>query len=217
MASPEEKAASPEEPSHSTASAAAAGERTGLGSTGGPAPPKGPPVFPERPLRPPGLAGGKETSERLLRPPYTADVAPEGELLKSDIAGLGSTGVIERVIASAAKQAAVAAATTMHADDPTAAAMAASDAMEALFTKRLLTADTPGSKSTDSGAFENKLARDAILAGITDGRSSGTEKGKDDRVHKDAKLLPPFPGITCRTNPEAWEDWWEDVFGIQKC
>ena len=66
-----EKTDIPEEPASSTASAAAAGDRTGLGSTGGPAPPpKGPPVFPERILRPPGLAAEKETSDdRLLRPP----------------------------------------------------------------------------------------------------------------------------------------------------
>ena len=206
-----EDANSQKEPADPNVTAAAADERTGLGSTGGPVPPKGPPVFPDRPLRAPGLAGGKETSERLLKPPYTADVATEGELLKSDIAGLGSTGVIGRVVASAAKEAAVAAAVAMHAGDPTAAAMAVSDAMEAVYAKKIITTDTPGGRSSDSGAFENKLARDAVLAGITDGRSS--DSGRDKAV-KNAKLLPPFPGLACRTNPELWVDWWEDVFGI---
>ena len=90
--------------------------------------------------------------------------------------------------------------------------------MEAVFAKKLITSntETPGGKTTpgsrDSGS---KMARDAILDGITGGRLSDSDKTRGDKLYKHAKLLPRFPGLKCKTVPEVWEDWWEEVFGIQ--
>ena len=71
---------------------------------------------------------------------------------------------------------------------------------------------TPGS----SGTFcESKIAREAVLEGLTGGKGlSDSEKDKG-MLYKRAKLLPPFPGSRCRTEPDLWEDWWEKAFAIQ--
>ena len=89
MATPQEKTTSPEAPVGLTdsgdsgarpASASAADTTTGAGAAGGlgPAPKTGPKGFPEQPVRPPGLEEQHEKLDKLVKPPYATEVAPEG-------------------------------------------------------------------------------------------------------------------------------------------
>ena len=79
----------------------------------------------------------------------------------------------------------------------------------------MVRAETPGTTSTKTPGV-SKLAREAIIDGITGYRGlADADRNKGD-LYKRAKLLPPFPGSKCRTVPDAWEEWWESAFAIQK-
>ena len=108
--------------------------------------------------------------------------------------------------ALAVKETAMACATEMHKDDPTVAAMAAATAMENVLAKYLVArTDTPGASSYKSDS-ESKIAREAILEGITGVKGLTDSERSKGEVYKRAKLLPPFPGHKCRIVPDAWEE-----------
>ena len=72
---------------------------------------------------------------------------------------------------------------------------------------------TPGTTGTKTPTV-SKLAREAILEGITGFRGlTDTDRNKGE-LYKRAKLLPPFPGNKCRTVPDAWEELREAAFAI---
>ena len=111
-------------------------------SSGGPGakPNLPPPEFPQRAQQPPGLQAGKQP----LKPPYETSKVAEGQPTKSDYAAMSGSKVVETCIAQAVRDAAIAAATALHPDDPQAASMAVADAMQSVLVTRLTPSDTPG-------------------------------------------------------------------------
>ena len=219
MAVPTEKTENPEvPPTHEDsvesearpASSSSAAAATGAGTTGGfgPAPKAGPASFRERPAPLPGLRAPIGNSNRLAKPPYPVDLTPEGTFKKSDMASLGTAGAIRLMCAQAVKETAIQAAQEAHKDDPEAAALAAADAMETVLSKYLV----EGMIRTDGGIPRtigtrtpgvSKLAREAIIEGITGYRGlTDSDRNKGD-LYKRANLLSPFPGSKCRTVPDA--------------
>ena len=148
MAVPPERTENPDVPTTRDDSAesesrpvsdSSAANATGSGSSGGlgAAPKVGPPSFPERPAPLPGLRVPPK-SDRLAEPPYPVDKTPEGSLTKSEMASKGTAETIRLMCAQAVKETAVLAANQAHPDDPVAAALAASDAMETVLSKYLV-------------------------------------------------------------------------------
>ena len=131
---------------------------------------------------------------------------------------MSGSKVIETIIAQTVRDTAIAAATTLHPDDPQAASMAVADAMQSVLVSRLTPSDTPGHGDSQrtTPRSESKFTQQAILSGICDQKDLDKawerEKGS---LYKYSKLLPSFPGSQCRTQPDVWENWWERVYGIQ--
>ena len=103
-------------------------------SSGGPgAKPNLPaPDFPQRAPQPPGPEAGKQT----LKPPYATSKVAEGQTTKADYAAMSGSKMVETCIAQAVRDAAIAAATALHPDDPQAASMAVADAMQSVFSNK---------------------------------------------------------------------------------
>ena len=81
----------------------------------------------------------------------------------------------------------------IHKEDPIAAAMAAVVAMENILAEYLVArTDTPGASSYKSDS-ESKIAREAILEGITGTKGLTDSERSKGKVYKRAKLLPPVP------------------------
>ena len=118
-------------------------------------------------------APAEEDRKTPLDPPYEPDKTPEGELLKVDYAPLGTSDAIGNMIAVAAKDTAIAAATTLHPSDPAAAALAATEALTAVLktTSGTSYAAPGGRETTSSTPHSERLAQEAVLAGIMGGRT----------------------------------------------
>ena len=54
------------------------------------------------------------------------------------------------------------------------------------------------------------------MAGIVGDRDVGRWEKEKSHLYKNAKLMPPFPGSACKTQPDMWEDWWEKVFALKE-
>ena len=122
------------------------------------------------------------------------------------------------MIAVAAKDTAVAGALAIYPDDPTAAAIATTEALTGVL-KSTLAGHSPGGPDTTSSTpsqYQSKLAQEAVLGGIIGNREgAGWEKEKST-LCKNAKLMPVFPGSACKTQPDVWEDYWEKSFRTQR-
>ena len=180
-------------------------------SSGGPSglPPR---VYPQHPAPPPG----PQAHEKLLKPPYAAPQVATGSTTKADYAEMSSTKMVETIIAQAARDAAVAAATALHPDDPQAASHCVMDAMQSALASKLASSNTPATERT-TPLSESKLSQQAILTGICDTRDLDKTPWEKEKgmLYKNAKLIPTFPGSRCRHEPDVWEDWWERVYAIQ--
>ena len=125
-----------------------------------------PPAFPQRAQQPQGLQAGKQP----LKPPYETSKVADGQPTKSDYAAMSGSKVVETCIAQAVRDAAVAAATALHLDDPQAASMAVADAMQSVLVTRLTPSDTLGRGESERTTpySESKFTQQAILSGICD-------------------------------------------------
>ena len=94
----------------------------------------GPDGWPPRLQVPPG----PQAREQLLKLPYAADQAREGELLKGDLTPLSGIGVIEKLCAEAIKDVAVATAAELHKGNPVAASMAVATALQNVLATQMM-------------------------------------------------------------------------------
>ena len=162
-----------------------------------------------------------EDRKKTLQPPYEAPKIEEGQLTAAEYAALSPDAAIAHVTACAAKDAAVKSATLLYPDDPTAAAIATSNALTgALKNAYSGPASSPGGAGTASltpqSNFQSKLAQEAVLAGIIGNTSDGVKFANEgNQLFKNAKLMPIFPGIACKTQPDVWEDYWEKVLRLR--
>ena len=123
-----------------------------------PMPDKG--SWPQRAPRPPADEVRKKT---LLPPPYEAPKIEEGQLTAAEYAALSPEAAVAHVTACAAKDAAVKCATELYPDDPTAAAIATTNALTgALKNAYSGPASSPGgagtATTTPQSNFQSKLA-----------------------------------------------------------
>ena len=87
-----------------------------------------PPAFPPRVQQPHGLQAGKQ----ILSPPYETSKVEDGQPSKADYAAMGSSSVIQTIIAQTVRDTVGAAAKALHPDDPQAPSIAVADAMQSV-------------------------------------------------------------------------------------
>ena len=162
------------------------------------------------PVPPAAEAQNKDT----LKPPYAAPQVASGETTKSEYSTMSAAGAIQKAAAQAIGDTCSKIAAGLYPDDPTTAALAVATALQGVIAGTAFTA--PGSSSsTPFSQKESKFTQEAILAGIMGERSGTGSDPKTNYLYKNAKLVPPFPGSACRTQPDLYEDWWEQIFALQ--
>ena len=139
-------------------------------------PPSG---WPQRAAQPPG----EQAQKIVLTPPTPSDKVKTGELQKGDYSPLGTAGAIGELVAVAAKDAAVAASTLLHPEDPLAASLAVTAALTAVLKNQI---DTPHAQargdSHSSTPHSEKITQEATLSGILGDRSDLAKLEKKRRV-----------------------------------
>ena len=113
----------------------------------------------------------EEGTPKLLAPPYAPNKKDPNEIDQSELVALGPAGAIATIAAIGAKDSAVAAATSMYPDDPTAAALATQQALTTCLRTSLATgAGEPSERgardSQTPTGYQSKHAQDIVLAGI---------------------------------------------------
>ena len=132
------------------------------------APVPSPTGWPQRAAQAPGEQAGKT----FLTPPFPTDKVKPGELQKGDYSPLGTAGAIGELVAVAAKDAAVAASTLLHPEDPLAASLAVTSALTAVLKNQI---DTPHAQargdSHSATPHSERITQEAILSCILGDRS----------------------------------------------
>ena len=115
------------------------------GGFSGKAPMPGPGSWPPRPL----LTPAEEEQKELSLMPKGTPKMEEGQKSTADYAALGVTGSVAHIAACAAKDAAVAAAVACYPTDPTAAAIASTEALTGVL-KNVYSGPSPGGPNTQA-------------------------------------------------------------------
>ena len=101
------------------------------------------------PPRLPKAPADQDQQKETLLPPYEAPKIEEGQTSTADYAALGPTGSIAHMAAIAAKDAAVAGALACYPTDPTAAAIATTEALTGVL-KNVYSGPAPGGPNTQA-------------------------------------------------------------------
>ena len=93
--------------------------------------------------------------------------------------------------------------------DPATTSMAVATALQNVLATQMMGHSTPGDPRTTCATAdsESKMTREAVLEGLTVGKGPSDWEKDTGMLYKRDKLLPPFPGSRCRTEPDLWEDW----------
>ena len=159
------------------------------------------PTFPEQPLQ--QQAQPQVQMHTLFQPPPGGLTKSPEELTRQ----VGWAALTEAVRASA---------TTLFPDDPQAVAITVANSLQpymmAFAPRGLLGFPTSGTTGLghqqQSTTPLSKTTESIVLGAITGNKSH--------EVAKYQHTFPTFPGDRCRDDIEAWEKYWESVYGFQK-